>query len=179
MSILSWLRGQPASTAPVSHPPQRTSPPAGDAAAPPLKPANAAPAVGADGRSMVAGGLDFVSAIHAHQHWKTRLSNYVRNESSEKLDYRAICRDDQCVLGKWINGEASVRFGNLPSFGELKVTHGLFHLAAGRVVQLHDEDKSADAMQQLRQGDYPRHSIKVMGLLSSLYTEVEQSGRAA
>ena len=67
MSILSWLRGQPASTAPV-HPPQRAGSSTGDAAAPPLKPANAAPAVGADGRSMVAGGLDFVSAIHEHQH---------------------------------------------------------------------------------------------------------------
>ena len=136
------------------------------------------PALDADGRSMVAGGLDFVSAIHAHQHWKTRLQSYVRNESTEKLDYRLICRDDQCVLGKWINGEASDKFGNLPSFGELKVTHGMFHLAAGRIVQLHDENKSVEAMQHLRQGDYPRHSIKVMGLLSALYGEVEQSGTA-
>ena len=125
-----------------------------------------------------AGGLDFASAIQAHRNWKNRLGKYLSDESDEKLNYRVICRDDQCVLGKWINGEASDKFGNLPSFGELKVTHGMFHLAAGRIVQLHDENKSVEAMRHLRQGDYPRHSIKVMGLLSALYGEVEQSGTA-
>ena len=184
MGILSWLKGPstPAKPAPASHraapAPVSTPPPRTVAAPAPIKTAISGPALDADGRSMVAGGLDFVSAIHAHQHWKTRLQSYVRNESTEKLDYRLICRDDQCVLGKWINGEASDKFGNLPSFGELKVTHGMFHLAAGRIVQLHDENKSVEAMQHLRQGDYPRHSIKVMGLLSALYGEVEQSGTA-
>lgn len=148
----------------------RTASPLAPAVARPA--AAAAPATDAQGRVMAAGGLDFVSAIQAHQNWKTRLGNYLRNESDEKLDYRVICRDDQCALGKWINGDAAVRFGHLPSFGELKVTHGLFHLTAGRIVQLHGEQKTDDALIQLRQGDYPRHSIKVMGLLSALYQEV-------
>ncbi|MFD1711424.1 CZB domain-containing protein [Ottowia flava] len=183
MGILSWITGQSSHATSPTPPPQRarSAPPAETRPLPTVDTAkadHAAPAVDANGRSMVAGGLDFVSAIHAHQQWKTRLSIYVRNESSEKLDYRAICRDDQCVLGRWINGEAGVKFGHLPSFGELKVAHGMFHLAAGRVIQLHDEDKSSEAMQLLRQGEYPRHSIKVMGLLSALYTEVEQSGQA-
>lgn len=177
MGLLDWIKGpQPPATkaGPATRsPPMGASKPPAAAPAPDQAPGPAA--VDAQGRSMLAGGLDFVSAIQAHQHWKTRLLSYVRNASSEKLDYRAICRDDQCVLGRWINGEASQKFGNLPSFGELKVAHGLFHLTAGRIVQLHDENKTDEAILNLRQGDYPRHSIKVMGLLGALYNEVEQS----
>ena len=124
---------------------------------------------------MQAGGLDFVSAIQAHQNWKSRLTHYLRDDSSERLDYRVVCRDDQCVLGKWIHEEGASKFGHLPSFGELKVSHGQFHLAAGKIVQLHDERKTEEAQQQLKNGDYPRHSIKVMGLLGALYQEVTQA----
>ena len=181
MGILSWLKGPstPAKPAPASHraapAPVSTPPPRTVAAPAPIKTAISGPALDADGRSMVAGGLDFVSAIHAHQHWKTRLQSYVRNESTEKLDYRLICRDDQCVLGKWINGQGADDFGHLPSFGELKVSHGQFHLAAGRIVQMHDDKQTEEAQQLLRHGDYSRHSIKVMGLLSSLYIEVSDA----
>ena len=122
-----------------------------------------------------AGGLDFASAIRAHREWKVRLQKYLTNESLEKLDARSICRDDQCALGKWVNGSAASEFGHLPSFGELKVSHGQFHLAAGRIVQLHDEKRTEEAAQLLRHGDYSRHSIKVMGLLSSLYIEVAET----
>lgn len=121
------------------------------------------------------GGLDFASAIQAHRNWKNRLVKYLGDESDEQLNYRVICRDDQCVLGKWINGQGAEDFGHLPSFGELKVSHGQFHLAAGRIVQLHDSQQTQEAQQLLRHGDYSRHSIKVMGLLSTLYVEVTGS----
>ncbi|WP_226858670.1 CZB domain-containing protein [Diaphorobacter aerolatus] len=133
----------------------------------------AAPIAGAIKESdQTAGGLDFTTAIQAHRNWKSRLSRYLADESDEKLDYRTICRDDQCLLGKWINGRGAAEFGHLPSFGELKVSHGQFHLAAGRIVQMHDEKHTQEANDQLRHGDYSRYSIKVMGLLSSLYVEV-------
>ena len=174
MGLMDWIKGKSpaptlASKGPAPQPAVRTAP----AAAMPVRPSPKASLPGAVQEDVqIAGGLDFASAIQAHRHWKSRLALYVSNESNEKLNYRVICRDDQCVLGQWINGRGAEEFGHLPSFGELKVSHGQFHLAAGRIVQLHDQKQTNEAAQLLRQGDYPRHSIKVMGLIGALYTEV-------
>ena len=188
MGLMDWIKGKTPAPAPA---PASRSPSAGSGnaqrsgsaapsapraapqAAPPVRPQPSAPAPGAvQETAQIAGGLDFATAIQAHRNWKNRLSAYVANQSDEKLDYRVICRDDQCVLGKWINGRGADDFGHLPSYGELKVSHGQFHLAAGRIVQLHDDQRSQDAEQLLRHGDYARYSIRVMGLISALYTEV-------
>jgi hypothetical protein len=131
----------------------------------------------AEKQAMVVGGLDFFEAITAHQKWKTRLSNYVGATSAEKLDYRQICRDDQCVLGKWINGSGGQMYGHIPVFSQLKMTHAQFHLAAGSIVQLADDGNREQAKMALRQGDYSKHSVKVQGLISSLYVEVNKQGQ--
>jgi hypothetical protein len=128
----------------------------------------------ADLQAAEVGGLNFVEAIAAHQKWKTRLSNYIAGTSTEKLDYRQICRDNQCVLGKWINGPGGDLYGHIPVFSRLKMTHGKFHLAAGQIVQLMDEGKVEQARQALRQ-DYSKHSVKVQGLISTLYVEVTEA----
>jgi hypothetical protein len=132
----------------------------------------------AEKQAMVVGGLDFFEAITAHQKWKTRLSNYVAATSAEKLDYRQICRDDQCVLGKWINGNGGHTYGHIPVFSQLKMTHAQFHLAAGLIVQMTDDGNRDQAKAALRQGDYSKHSVKVQGLISSLYVEVNQQERS-
>lgn len=132
-----------------------------------------------DLQSAQIGGLNFMEAITAHQKWKTRLSNYLAGTSTEKLDYRQICRDNQCVLGIWINGQGGETYGHMPLFSRLKMAHGQFHLAAGSIVQLTDEGRSEEANAALRQ-DYAKHSVKVQGLISSLYVEVtEASSKAA
>lgn len=127
-----------------------------------------------DMKSAEVGGLNFMEAIQAHQKWKSRLSSYLNGESSEKLDYRQICRDNQCVLGKWINGQGSEIYGHIPAFSQLKMAHGQFHLAAGSIVQMTDEGNFEQARAALRQ-DYSKHSIKVQGLISTLYIEVIES----
>ena len=165
MGLFQWLNKGPQGEA---------SPAAGAGVVVPLPVSSSRPKP-SDDATEDAGGLDFASAIRAHREWKVRLQKYLTNESLEKLDARTICRDDQCALGKWVNGRAASEFGHLPSFGELKVAHGQFHLAAGRIAQLHDEHRTEEAAQLLRHGDYSRHSIKVMGLLSSLYIEVSDA----
>ncbi|QIL80468.1 hypothetical protein G7047_11560 [Diaphorobacter sp. HDW4A] len=186
MGLFDWMKGKRAEPAAKPSTSQRkaaaeAAPAFADTVAPGLtlvpssKPV-AAPLPGAVQESeQSVGGLDFASAIQAHRNWKNRLGKYLGNESDEQLNYRVICRDDQCVLGKWINGRGADDFGHLPSFGELKVCHGLFHLAAGRIVQLHDDKHTQEAQQLLRHGDYSRYSIKVMGLLSTLYVEVSDT----
>lgn len=128
-------------------------------------------------RSAEVGGLNFMDAITAHQKWKTRLSNYLAGTSSEKLDYRQVCRDNQCVLGKWINGPGGELYGHMPVFSQLKMAHGQFHLAAGSIVQLADEGHTEDARVALRQ-DYSKHSVKVQGLISTLYIEATEAKSA-
>jgi methyl-accepting chemotaxis protein len=127
-----------------------------------------------DLQSAQIGGLDFMDAITAHQKWKSRLSNYLVGTSVEKLDYRQICRDNQCILGIWINGQGGEKYGHIPVFSRLKMAHGQFHLAAASIVQLMDEGNAEQANVALRQ-DYAKHSVKVQGLLSSLYIEVTEA----
>ncbi|QIL68963.1 hypothetical protein G7048_00275 [Diaphorobacter sp. HDW4B] len=187
MGLFDWMKGKRAASVPTSSHAQSQSTtkvvapafadtlPPGLTLVPPSTPAATSLPGAVQESDQSAGGLDFASAIQAHRNWKNRLSQYLSDESNEQLNYRVICRDDQCVLGKWINGRGADDFGHLPSFGELKVSHGQFHLAAGRIVQLHDGKQTDEAQQLLRHGDYSRYSIKVMGLLSSLYVEVTDS----
>ncbi len=119
-----------------------------------------------------AGGLDFGSAIRAHRNWRHKLGKYVQNELDERIHYSHVCRDDLCQLGLWINSNAGQTFSDMPSFAELKATHTQLHLAAGRIMKLHDEGKTDKARMLLRQGDYPRCSLELMDLLSNLYVEV-------
>lgn len=128
----------------------------------------------ADLKAAEVGGLNFVEAIAAHQKWKTRLLSYVEGTSAEKLDYRQICRDNQCVLGKWINGHGGDIYGHMPVFSQLKMVHGQFHLAAALIVQLTDEGNGEQARAALRQ-DYSKQSVKVQGLISTLYIEVTEA----
>ena len=123
------------------------------------------------GRKAHRGGMDFMSAVHAHRHWKIRLSDYVQRGVGDALDARVVSRDDQSALGQWIYGDAAFKFGHLPSFGQLRDTHALFHQAAGRIVQLHHDGDAAQATRLLRGGEYPRQSLRVMGLLGALHDE--------
>jgi Chemoreceptor zinc-binding domain len=181
MRVLDWLRNLARSTQePASTSARQTATPVDAAqAAPalrPLKPvaADDPPVLsGQEKSAMVVGGLNFMDAITAHQKWKTRLASYLEGTSTEKLDYRVVCRDDQCVLGKWINGPGGDAYGHIPIFSQLKMTHAQFHLAAATVVRFQDDGKPEKAQEALRQGSYPQHSIKVQGLISSLYIEVK------
>lgn len=134
--------------------------------------ANAAGQDMARGRLTTAGlGLDFVSAVRAHRAWKMELSKRLRTLTAPRLDDKLIAQDNRSVLGQWLHGEALHRFGHLPSFAQLRHVHALFHQAAARAVQLHYGGQAAEADQLLRQGEYPRHSLKIMGLLGALHDE--------
>jgi hypothetical protein len=115
-------------------------------------------------------GLDFEAAIKAHQAWKTRLSNLVegQTEGGERLDYRVVCSDDQCVLGRWIHGEGHAVFSGLPLFDAVRVTHAQFHRQAGAVVSAVDAGRIDEARLLLRT-DYQRASIRVQGRLAELF----------
>ncbi len=117
--------------------------------------------------------LDFMGAIEAHVRWKIRLEAYINGTSQEHLDADVICRDDQCVLGKWIYGGGGDKYGDHPMFPVLKQTHLNFHQSAGDVVRLVDAGDTDAALSLLNKGDYARHSHRVKSDLARLSIELE------
>lgn len=121
------------------------------------------------------GGLNFMTAIEAHIKWKSRLEDYVNGSSSEDLKAEAICRDDQCPLGKWIYSSGGEQFGSIDTFGEMKHQHTLFHQHAGAVVETAQAGRSEEALRLLQYGDYGRVSEQVKRLLVKLYMQLNVS----
>ncbi|CAK0739181.1 methyl-accepting chemotaxis protein I, serine sensor receptor [Gammaproteobacteria bacterium] len=76
----------------------------------------------------------FDSAIAAHIKWKLRLNQFIDGTSTEKLDSATVCKDNLCVLGKWIYGEGEKHKG-LANYTNLVTKHAHFHRCAGRVVE--------------------------------------------
>jgi hypothetical protein len=108
-----------------------------------------------------------MDAINAHVRWKIRLDRCLQGTSEEKLEPQIVCRDDQCVLGKWIHGPAEKFFQNDDSLKVLRDDHAKFHTLAGQVVELVQGDDK-DAAQKLLNGDYTEASRVVIRDLTEL-----------
>lgn len=111
--------------------------------------------------------LNVMEAINAHVRWKIRLEKYIDGTSDEKLDPVVICKDNQCVLGKWIYGPAQEHFHNDESLTELREQHAKFHKYAGHIVEFVHE-KKLDNAKDLLEGDYKFTSRKVIYSLTEL-----------
>lgn len=125
------------------------------------------------GESATVEGLDFQAAVAAHQKWKTRLRDCIDGTSQETLDPRIVCQDNQCVLGKWINGHGGNRFGTSPAFAKLKATHAEFHICASDVLVSVYSGKKTEAEEKLAD-DFSRLSLRVQRHLSELFLEVQK-----
>lgn len=119
--------------------------------------------------------LNFMGAIEAHVRWKIRLEAYINGTSEEHLDADVVCRDDQCILGKWIYGGGGAKYGEHPMFPVLKQTHMHFHRAAGDVIRAVDAGDAEKARLMLNSGDYARYSHRVKSDLARLSLELENS----
>jgi hypothetical protein len=125
-----------------------------------------------EGQGAVLGGLNFMTAIDAHMKWKTRLESYIQGSSKEDLQVDAICRDDQCQLGRWIYGTGGEQFSSIETFGDMKSQHANFHACAGKVLSVAQLGRKEDALRMLQQGDYVRASERVKMLLAKLYVQI-------
>jgi hypothetical protein len=111
--------------------------------------------------------INIMEAINAHIKWKIRLDKYVEGTSEEKLDSTVICRDDQCVLGKWIHGPAEEHFQGDDGLKMLREDHAQFHVIAGKIVaSVQANDKVA--AEKLLRGEYMNASRKVVRDLTEL-----------
>jgi hypothetical protein len=134
--------------------------------------ADARPATPVITDSEAAAGINIKTAIDAHIRWRHRLESFVQGTSQENLLLEVVAADDQCLLGKWIHGEAKNKYGHLDLFSELVDMHAQFHRHAGGVLTAARSGQHEEAMAQLQSGAYPRCSNKVKHLLAKLYVEV-------
>ena len=111
--------------------------------------------------------INIMDAINAHIKWKIRLEKYMDGTSEEKLDSKVICRDDQCVLGKWIHGPAEKHFQGDDGFKTLREDHAEFHVIAGKIVSSVQSNDRVTA-ETLMKGVYMNASRKVVRDLTEL-----------
>jgi hypothetical protein len=114
-------------------------------------------------------GLNFRSAIDAHQKWKSRLQAVIDSTSNETLVASTIARDDQCVLGKWIHGVGTQRFGSHETFQTLRRNHARFHECASEVLVKAQAGSADEALANLKSGEYARMSLAVVMDLGNVY----------
>lgn len=114
----------------------------------------------------------FYTAIEAHIKWKIRLQKYLEGTSEEKLDPEVICRDNECVLGKWIYGDG-IKYSTMPAYQNLKQTHALFHHCASQVVRKTDEGQANEA-KQILSNEYSGLSRDITRMLVKMNTTLSQ-----
>lgn len=122
-------------------------------------------------KEIIKNEINIMDAINAHVKWKVRLQDYLNGISTEKLDPMIICRDDQCVLGKWIHGPALGHFHEHEEFHRLRADHAQFHFVAGHVVKKVQENDRSGA-NTLMDGEYAQASRKVVQALTELNRQV-------
>ncbi|HNV60074.1 MAG TPA: CZB domain-containing protein [Rhodoferax sp.] len=74
------------------------------------------------------------TAYDLHQQWKENLRRAVQTKAS--IDTSTIGRDDCCDLGKWLYADRQNLYWSKPEFQSLLLHHKEFHLLAGAVAEV-------------------------------------------
>lgn len=127
--------------------------------------------LGGDKKANIKNEINIMDAINAHIKWKIRLEKYLNGTSEEALDPKIICRDDQCVLGKWIHGPALKHFQDDDGFRTLRDDHAKFHVVAGKIVTNVQANNIA-AAEEIMKTEYLLASRKVVHDLTELSKQI-------
>jgi hypothetical protein len=113
---------------------------------------------------------DGKAAIDAHVKWKERLHDAIAGSGQDELNMEMVSRDDQCVLGQWVNGIGGERFSALPAFQDVRAKHAHFHQCAGKVLALARVGRRQEAISMLEEGEYAIASEEVTAALVGLFS---------
>ena len=83
------------------------------------------------------------SALHKHSEWKVRFRSAITHH--EKLDVATISKDNCCDFGKWLYSDAKQQLGHLPSYTECVDRHAQFHIEAGKMAQIINDNRFQEA----------------------------------
>lgn len=115
--------------------------------------------------------MDFEDAIAAHVAWKIKLRGAITTRS--EVDAVSVARDDKCVLGQWLHGEARQKYAHLAAFTGCVQAHAAFHREAGRVAALINAKQYAEAAAGLDLGSpYARASMDATVAITRLRSEI-------
>jgi hypothetical protein len=109
--------------------------------------------------------MNLDDAVTAHVNFKLKLRALIAG--SGEVDAKALGADDQCALGKWINGEG-VQLATDPNYRVLKELHQKFHAAAGAVAARAKAGQKLEASQLLDGAAYGSASQAVVGAIMQL-----------
>jgi hypothetical protein len=88
--------------------------------------------------------MDLEAAMGAHAEWKMKLR--AAAEKGESLDVATIAADNNCALGKWLHGEAKVKYASLSHYNECVTDHAHFHSEAGKIAAAVNHGKFSESM---------------------------------
>lgn len=124
--------------------------------------------------STTSDSLDVSGAVAAHQAWMGRLKNLLQGRSKDTYDPAIVGRDDQCALGKWVQGPGQQYCGHLQEFPSLKSKHRDFHRMAAEVLNFHQAGRR-DQAEALLAKDFMAISHEVVAILSRM--DLSQMGQ--
>lgn len=115
--------------------------------------------------------MDIDQALSTHMDWKVKLRRAIQEHQA--VDATAS-RDDQCPLGKWLHGEAKMKFGRLPTHQACVGKHAEFHRAVGAIAQKINAGAYDEAARMLEAGTtYASASTGVAMALVALRKEAK------
>lgn len=94
--------------------------------------------------------MDLDSAISKHAEWKLKFRSAITKQ--ETMDAETISKDNCCDLGKWLYGEAKVKFGKLSTHADCTAKHKAFHVEAGKVAKTINAKKFQEAEAMINSG---------------------------
>lgn len=111
--------------------------------------------------------MNLDESVKKHAEWKTKFRSAIAKQ--EELDVPAIARDNCCPLGSWLHGEGKSALGSRPEFQRAVAAHKTFHAEAGKLAQLINAKKFAEAEKLLENNTpYAEASGKVGVALMAL-----------
>jgi len=114
--------------------------------------------------------MDFVDAIKSHAGWKSRLLNFAKGSTLDRLNPDVAAKDDRCPLGQWLHNEGKAELAGQRYYDELIMVHAAFHLEAAAIARLIESGQTAQARRALEDAQSPfnQASSKVVALMTRL-----------
>ncbi|MBU6438693.1 MAG: EAL domain-containing protein [Betaproteobacteria bacterium] len=121
--------------------------------------------------------LDWQRIIVSHQQYRDALMRSLDGQGTP-LQWRVVCRDDACLLGRWMRRHADTIWPSTrPVFLRAQQLHTEFHRQAGELLREAEESHRPDrAMAELAAGALDRASDRLVRALHQLSWTIGAAG---
>ena len=121
--------------------------------------------------------LDWQRIIISHQQYRDALVRGLSGEGTP-LQWRVVCRDDACLLGRWMRRHADTMWPSTrPVFLRAQQLHTEFHRQAGELLREAEESRRPDrALAELAAGALDRSSDRLVRALHQLSWSIGAAG---